>query len=165
MNHLFYEFNFWSQLFFQIIHDQRWVPTSFLILHISPAFFAQLTPFLHIPFIQCTSPYTSAICLWISAGWTFLAFKNCTTDRTAHVGGFVSIFNDCSKMGGKLWYFNAVHVPLDTKKMTITESDAGLLWVMGSYFLLVPCSHWQLELFSCACACTWIGWCFSLFFW
>jgi hypothetical protein len=53
--------------------------------------------FLTFPFFISHSPYTSKICLCISAGRKFLEFKNLVTDHTFQMAGFSIfgfIFND-----------------------------------------------------------------------
>ena len=44
--------------------------------------------FLTFPLFIAPSPYTSSIWLWISAKWTFLAFKSHITNCTSQVVGF-----------------------------------------------------------------------------
>jgi hypothetical protein len=83
------------------------VPTIFLIMHICPAFFEQLTPFPHILSIHCTFTIHRIICPWIYARWTFLAFKNCIANHTSEVPEFSVLcptFNDYSNWREKkIW--------------------------------------------------------------
>jgi hypothetical protein len=61
--------------------------------------------FLTFPFFVAPSPYTSAICLSISAEWTFLACQSITS-RTSQVPDFsifVFVFNDYGEWG-KNWH-------------------------------------------------------------
>jgi len=65
----------------------------------SPAVFEQPTPFPHIPFVHYTFTIYFKICLWISTGWTFLAFKNRITDHTSQVA--VLSCSSLKRLGGE----------------------------------------------------------------
>jgi hypothetical protein len=93
------------------------------------------------------SSHTSKICLWISAGWTFLGFKNHITDCTPQAVGnsiFMFSFNYYSGSGG----YDSV--PDNTRSPWCTEEDwtsqemhvltAWPLYAISSYFTNVPCT-------------------------
>ena len=83
--------------FFQLTLGQREVPTSALAMHQSFALSEHLTPFPDIFFVHFSFSMHWKMCLWISAGWTFLVFKNPITGSTAQVAGIlVVILNDYS---------------------------------------------------------------------
>jgi len=71
--------------YFRIIRGQRKEPTSFFVIHISPAYFEQPTLFAHIAFINCT--FSLHFNIQQSACEVspdeFLAFKNRITDLTS----------------------------------------------------------------------------------
>jgi hypothetical protein len=71
------------------------MPISFVIMHINPDFFEQPT-FLTFPLFIAPSPYSSTVCLWISARQTFSGIQNCITNHTSQVAEFL-IFNNYSE--------------------------------------------------------------------
>jgi len=114
-------FSFFVSFIFHL-RDQRRIPTSFLVMQISPAVFEQPPTLPHNSLVRCPSVYTSTHCLWISAGRTFLAAENSITHHTSHVVGFSIFtfsFRDYSGWGGGgcgLSYY-AIHLfPVTWKK-------------------------------------------------
>jgi len=71
------------------LRDQRRVPTSFLVMHISPVVFTQLPTLPHTFLVHCTFPYTPQLTACeFPPDEHFLASEN---SITLHVAGF-SIF-------------------------------------------------------------------------
>ena len=110
-------------------------------MHISPVFFEKPTPFLHLSFVHCTFTLHFNMCLWISAGSKFLAFKNRITDRNSQVAKlliFVFIFNYDSEWGKN--YDSVVcntRVPRDIHKATdLPKKCARQLCVRYSQLVL-----------------------------
>jgi hypothetical protein len=61
INHLVQGFSQFMHSLFLSNNPRPKLGTHF-IPHNSPAFFEQPTPFPHIPFIHCTSPYAPTVC-------------------------------------------------------------------------------------------------------
>ena len=71
-----------------------------MAMHHSFTLSEQLTPFPHIFSVHFTFSMHWTMCLWISAGWTFLVFKNPMTGSTSQVAGFlIYILNDYNDWG------------------------------------------------------------------
>jgi hypothetical protein len=65
------------------IRGQRQMPSSFLVMPISPAYFEQPTSFPHIAFVDCTFRIQLNSLPVKFRQTKFLAFKNRTTDLTS----------------------------------------------------------------------------------
>jgi len=102
---------------------------------------------LTFPSFIAPSSHTSKICLWISAGWTFLGFKIHITDCTSQAVGnsiFIFSFKYYSGCGG----YDSV--PGNTRSPLCTEDDwtsqemqvliASPQYAISSYFTNVPCT-------------------------
>lgn len=82
---LFFNPHFCIHIFFLIIYDQRRATASFLVMHISHAFFACPTSFPHITFVYCNFN-TQYACEFLQTGRTILALNNRDIDLTSQVG-------------------------------------------------------------------------------
>jgi hypothetical protein len=133
-------------------------PTSFLVMHIIHAFFEQRTPCPHIPFINCsfTIHLLQQSSLWISAGGTFLAFKNHLRPALHRWRDFrfsSSLMNtdngknDVTTMQYTCYPWHAEH---DWTSQEVRTSPARPAFTFGSYYLDAPCAS-EIILTLCVC--------------
>ena len=139
--------------------------TFFLIMHICPAFFEQLTHFLTFPSFTAPSSYTWTICLWISTRLTFLALKNCIVNCTSEVleCSFSCLNFDYNNWGKKIKtpYYTKNLFPLMTDLHRIcTHHLHGqylqLVLTFWTYVVHTGTSHLTCEFHSANLYVTWI---------
>jgi hypothetical protein len=116
---------------FQLTHDQRLLPTSSLFMYRSFALSEQLKPFLHILLVHCTFCIHWTTCLWISAGRTFLVFKNPKIDSTSQVVGFLLSSLVTTVTEGKIMTpYCAIHITL----VLLKGADYHFGCIQSAYF-------------------------------